>query len=122
MKERVINFERQHQPHFHTCFMCGKDDARMYIAKIGSKDEAGENTMSIPACELCLDILRERIWYIAHKRQSQVFTPSSNKEMPKCCGDCKEIKCRLPYDANNVYVIEPYLAQKVHEKCPLEVI
>lgn len=122
MKERVINFERQHSPHTHKCFMCGKDDSRIYLAEFGSKDETGSNTIKVPACELCLDILRERIWYIAHKRTSKVFMPSANKEMPKCCGDCKEIKCRLPYDAYKIEVIEPYLTGCVHEKCPLEVI
>lgn len=108
------------------CMCCSRrlpEAKRMYALNIGKvTDERTGSTMTYEhlLCEDCRELVGTKFWYYDKDiAESHIYKKMDIEEIPHCCGDCKETKCKLPYDAYGIEVIDPYMFDERHPKCPL---
>lgn len=112
------------------CCMCCRRNMRqyprlrMYSMKVGcviDEKTGSQMTNETILCEDCRELLGTKLWYYDQEiAESHIYKKIDNlTDIPNCCGDCKETKCKLPYDAYGIEVIDPYMFDERHKKCPL---
>lgn len=95
---------------------------RLYGISIGYESEHNAHSTEHVMCEDCLNILSNKLWNVDRDESKQkVYKETIYKELPKCCGDCKEIYCQLPKNKDSE-IYDIYLNNKRHDKCPLRKI
>lgn len=95
---------------------------RLYLISVGRivNSYGGTQQTDVILCDDCMEELGEMIWGMnkPSERDTLVYKPTNMKELPACCGDCKDLTCRIQYDSNG-YIPETYMNKIRHENCPL---
>lgn len=106
------------------CGCCGAKSnvpiTRLYALSIGyiTQDNSGHANESV-LCESCLNIVSDKIWNVDLKQAEQrVYKRTDYHDLPRCCGDCKEVKCKLPINIDGEVCVR-YDKHERHEDCPL---
>lgn len=123
---RILDVKRTHSK-VKTCICCETyenidENIRLYDIAVGRtpKETGVPYTHKFCMCGQCADKLREMLWNPADKSiKTAVYIKTEMESIPKSCGDCKALHCKLPYIDGTETIPSKLLNSTRHERCPL---